>query len=61
MKDCCASCIWFEVDEFDGESYCTVNPPDHKGRYPKVSPQSKCKNYEDALELDYETKDVRRS
>ena len=64
MKECCASCVWFFVDD-NGDELCTVNPPDYKGRYPRVTLSSKCKDYEyvDApVSLNnYETKDVRRS
>lgn len=65
MKECCASCVWFFVDDYDGEAYCTVTPPDYKGRYPKVTPSSKCKDYESidapSSPTNYETKDIRRS
>lgn len=62
MKAKCASCIWFYTDEEDGECYCTINPPDWKGRYPRVAPGSKCKDYEAADETSsiYETKDERQ-
>ena len=30
MKECCASFVWFYVDDY-GEELCTVNPPDYKG------------------------------
>lgn len=64
MKECCASCVWFYVDD-DGEELCTVNPPDYKGRYPKVTHNSKCKDYEainaPSSIMNYETKDARRS
>lgn len=58
-KTCCATCNWFYTDDEDGECYCTVNPPDFKGRYPKISPASRCKDYESAEASNYETKDER--
>lgn len=59
MKKTCASCNWFFTDDEDGHCYCTVNPPDYKGRYPRITPDSCCKDYESTEAVSYETKDER--
>lgn len=36
----CSECIWFDSDEY-GNMFCTIDPPNYKGEYPAVSPDTK--------------------